>query len=122
MQRMQFMSAMGKAMKGLGAMIRGKRAFDLAEARTHAATLDEHMLVILGQFPEGSTQHPSEALPIVWQEWPAFEEVAVRGQQQSEALRGTLEDGAELQAVLDQYVALGRACGACHDRYRNPEG
>jgi cytochrome c556 len=31
-----------------------------------------------------------------------------------------LEDGAAPQAVLERYVALGKACGACHDRYREP--
>ena len=118
--RMDFMEAMGEAMKGLGDMIQGKRAFDLAEARTHARTLEEHMLVILEQFPEGSTQDPSEALPIIWEEWPAFEEVAVRSQKESAEMRVILEDGADPQAVLDQYVALGKACSACHDRYREP--
>ena len=119
-QRMDFMESMGEAMKGLGNMIQGKRAFDLAEARAHARTLEEHMLVILEQFPAGSTQAPSEALPIIWQEWPAFEEVAARGQEESGELRVILEDGADPQAVLEQYVALGKACGACHDRYREP--
>ncbi len=119
-QRMEFMESMGKAMKGLGDMLQGKRAFDLAEARAHARTLQEHTLVILEQFPEGSTQHPSEALPIIWEEWPAFEEVALRSQDESGELRAILEDGAEPQAVLDQYVALGKACSACHDRYRKP--
>ena len=77
-------------------------------------------MVILEQFPEGSTQHPSEALPIIWQEWPAFEEVAVRGQEESRALRVILENGAAPQAILEQYVVLGKACSACHDRYRKP--
>jgi cytochrome c556 len=31
-----------------------------------------------------------------------------------------LEDGAARQEVLAQYVELGKACGACHDRYREP--
>jgi cytochrome c556 len=121
-RRMDLMANMGKAMKGLGDMLKGKTAYDPDAAHEHARAIERHTSVILEHFPEGSVQPPSEARPTIWQEWSVFEEIATQAQTESNQLRAILEDGADQQAVIMQYAELGRACGACHERYREPQG
>ncbi len=121
-RRMDLMTSMGKAMKGLGDMLKGKTVYDRAAAHEHARAIEQHTSMILEQFPEGSVQPPSEARPTIWQEWSVFEEIATQAQAGSSELRAILEDGADQRAVIAQYAELGRACGACHERYREPRG
>jgi cytochrome c556 len=121
-RRMDLMASMGKAMKGIGDMLKGKTVYDRAAAHEHAQAIEQHTSMILEQFPEGSTQPPSEARPTIWQEWSVFEDIATQAQAESSQLRAVLEDGADQRAVITQYAELGRACGACHERYREPQG
>lgn len=68
-------------------------------------------------FPEGSNQHPSEALDLIWTELDRFELRAVDQLEASDRLigAGKSRDAGEAAAA---FVELGKSCKACHDDYR----
>lgn len=76
-ERMELMESMGDAVKALAAMFRGKEPYDAERVRRLAGSIEAHGAEAMTKlFPEGSLDHPSEALPAIWKEWPRFEALA----------------------------------------------
>ena len=71
--------------------------------------------------PEGSNDHPSEALPIIWQEWDGYVAGAEKLAEESAKLIEAANHGADEAAARAQYAKVGKTCGTCHDRYRKPK-
>ena len=72
-ERMELMKDIGKSMKTLTQMFKGETEYDAEEVKTAAAQIRDHAEKITAMFPEGSLDKPTEALPAIWQDWPAFE-------------------------------------------------
>lgn len=71
--RMELMESLGDAMKALTAIFRGQQDYDADRVRKLAAVIEAHGGETMTKlFPEGSLDHPSEALPTVWQDWERF--------------------------------------------------
>ncbi len=86
-------------------------------------TLESEKLVKWGEemlkyFPEGSNQKPSEAMPLIWQEWIRFDDHRQTYLEHSNALMSSSKDQ-ELDAVIYAYGELAKSCKDCHDRYKN---
>ena len=91
-ERMDAMGEMQNSLETLTKIMRGQQEYDAAAVKAHAATIKSHAGESLTEkFPEGSTDHPSEALPAVWTDWERFSELA----QRLETLAGGLESAAE---------------------------
>lgn len=76
-ERMDLMDGIGKAMKSLTAMMRGKESYDMELVRSLARKIAEHGgETMTNLFPEGSLQESSEALPAVWTDWGRFSGLA----------------------------------------------
>ncbi len=76
-QRMDAMEDMGRAMKALGAMMRGRQPYDAGRVKTYAGIIARHgdeKLTAL--FPEGSLQHPTRAKAEIWVDWERFSAMA----------------------------------------------
>ncbi len=77
-ERMRAMEAVGDAMKVISAMFRGQRDYDADAVREAADVIAGHGSEHLTRlFPDGSLDHPTEALPAIWQDWDRFESLAV---------------------------------------------
>lgn len=118
-ERMDAMKRLGAAMKVLGAMVKGGRAFEPVAALDAARAISGHAgEAIVSQFPEGSDHPPSEASPAVWGDPSGFRTRAREFSGASRRLEAAV-DGAD---VPDDYVAALRAtaaaCKACHERFR----
>lgn len=71
--RMGMMGDMGKSMKEIAAMMRGKKEYDAQQVRAHATAIAAHGgKKMTTTFPEGSIMPPSEALPSIWRDWEKF--------------------------------------------------
>lgn len=93
-QRMDAMGQMGKATEALTKIMRGQQAYDAATVKAHAATIKSHAGDSLtALFPEGSTDHPSEALPEIWSNWDEFVELARRLEVLANGLEAASENG-----------------------------
>jgi cytochrome c556 len=73
---MELMKSVGKAMKGISKMARGKAPLDSAKVATAARTIDRHGQRIPAMFPKGSDQGVTEASPNIWQNSEGFKKSA----------------------------------------------
>lgn len=114
-ERMDQMSAVSKSMKAIAAMMRGKEPYDPDRVRSLAAEVGARGGTHLTElFPEGSLDHPTEALATVWTDWARFAEEAEEMRRAATALaKGAASDNA-----LSLFSDLAGTCKSCHDRFR----
>jgi len=120
-ERMDLMKGMAASMKVMGAMFKGETAFDPAVVVEKAGFLAEHAPMIPNMTPKGSNDHPSEALPAIWQAWDNYVADADALAEEGLRLVEIVNNGADQAAARAQYVKLGKTCGTCHDRFRKPK-
>lgn len=68
-------------------------------------------------FPQGSLQPPSEASPLIWENFANFEAKS----KQFVLASQTLVEGAKSQdkaAIMDSFKNLAASCTSCHSAYR----
>ena len=121
-ERMDQMVAISKAMKAIGAMLKGAEPYDAGRVRSLATEIGQmggsHLTEL---FPDGSLDKPTEALPEIWTDWSRFEQQAADMQRAALALA----DGADLprsrtdpQSPDLLFRELGATCKGCHEDFR----
>jgi cytochrome c556 len=120
-ERMDMMKGMADAMKGMSAMFKGETRYDPALVLEHANTLAKQARMIPEMTPAGSDDHPSEALPVIWQRWAEYEASATTLAEDSAGLAEIAENGLDETKAREQFVKLGKSCGTCHDQFRKPK-
>ncbi|MGH1483082.1 MAG: c-type cytochrome [Geminicoccales bacterium] len=120
-ERMEIMKGMGDALKTMGAMFKGQADYDPTVIAEKAAYLAEHARNIPELTPENSNDHPSEALPIIWQEWDGYVESAELLAVEGGKLVEIANNGAEERAAKIQFAKVSKTCGTCHEKYRKPK-
>ena len=112
-ERMDAMKTMGKAIKTLAKMISGETAYDPATARELATDIGRHGGDAMTRlFPNGSLQHPTEALPVIWTDWNRFSALAADVSERAGLLaQSETPDKAALKRLAD-------TCSACHRDFR----
>lgn len=120
-ERMELMKGMGEAMKTMGAMLKGQAAFEPAVIAEKAGYLADHADRIPELTPEGSNDHPSEALLIIWQEWDGYEESARQLADEGARLVEIANNGADERATKIQFAKVSKTCGTCHEKFRKPK-
>ena len=119
MARMDGMVGMADQMEVLVPMLRGAVPFDAVRADQAFRRLAELSAAAPDQFRAPEQDPASEALPIIWEEFAAFEQRFVELQALSEAAVGQATDRASLGSVLGP---IGNSCNSCHERYRETDG
>jgi cytochrome c556 len=75
-------------------------------------------------FPAGTSSADlpgkTRAKPAIWTDRAKFEQTAQGLAPQAEKLLAAVETG-DAAATAQQFQALGRVCGACHETFREPE-
>ena len=117
-ERMDNMKAIAGQMKVLGTMMKGATAFDSEVAKQSANALENHASHVTKLFKERNMDHPSEALPLVWDDWEGFSELANRMTQDSTELSTLIASGAELDALRPAFGKVAKSCQDCHQKYR----
>ena len=125
-QRMNMMKSMGDAMKRLGTMYRGLVAYDADAVREAANVIARHGgSKLTDMVPAGSLEHPSEAVPGIWEDWERFAELAedltIRAGALADASAPDTGTGDPPPASLAEFRRLGRVCSACHTEFRKEE-
>jgi cytochrome c556 len=113
-------AAMMMSGAALGALKAQANAEDLKRAGFPAHGLNAWAKAIPGMFPPGTDLPSSHALPAVWTDRPGFEAAAQAFVTATAALGPAIaaNDKAAYTAALDR---VGKACSACHDKYRKPD-
>ena len=117
-ERMELMTDMGKRSLTISKRLRANKDFD--RIGPDARAIEQLAGRITSQFPPGSTQSPTAAKPVVWQQWDDFTEKAKKLQAEAEKLsKINLSDASALRS---QFRVVGYACDSCHETYRVPKG
>ncbi|WP_419912014.1 c-type cytochrome [Hoeflea sp.] len=117
-QRMDAMKDIAAQMKQLGAMIKGERDFDAAAAAAAAETIVQHADTMLSLFPQGSNEHPSEALTVIWSDWQGFSDSAGEFAAHAMALSDAAGSATSAAEIRASFATVGKGCTACHEVYR----
>jgi cytochrome c556 len=117
-ERMELMTDIGKRLLAISKRLRANRELDRIAADAHA--MHELAGKITAEFPPGSTQPPTAAKPVIWQQWDDFTAKAKKLETELEKLSTTSPvDG---DALRKQFRAVAYACDGCHETYRVPKG
>ena len=116
MERMMSMKSMGDGMKSIAAMVTGKAPYDATKTKGIAAEIRKHATGIPTQFPKGSINGPSEALPTIWKDWDAFKGHAEELAKLADQLSASADTGKV--AALGLFAQMGKTCSGCHQDYR----
>ncbi len=119
-ERMQLMKTMGKQMRTIGLMAKGKIPFSAETVGNRAEKIRLSSTKIQALFPEGSLHKPTEALPVIWEQWDQFLSLAKQLEQEAETLEKVAVQGDE-QMTLAQFTKLGETCSGCHTDFREKD-
>ena len=119
-QRQAGMTLIGKYFGPLGGMAQGKAPFNAQLVQRHA-----DYLAVLAQMPwdgfdPSTSSQKSRAKPELFKETQKVKELIDRLQGEVKKLQ-TVAKGGDEGAIKAQIGALGKACGACHDAYREKQ-
>jgi cytochrome c556 len=113
-ERMILMEQMGDRLLAITKRIRSNREFN--KIADDAKAIEQLSSEAVSKFPPGSTQAPTAAKPVIWQQWPDFEAKSKKLQAEAQKLAQLpTTDTAVLRA---QFRAVAYACDACHEAYR----
>jgi cytochrome c556 len=119
-ERMDMMAGIGEDMKGIKAMIQGERPFEAQVFTSHAESIRLAAPRIKNVFPLGSLEHPSEALPRIWEDWDRFTALVDQLTTESERLRD-LAESQDRRVVVRQFARVGKTCRGCHTDFRKKQ-
>jgi cytochrome c556 len=116
-QRQSVMTLMGKYFGPMAGMAQGKVPYDAKIVQRNAGFLDNLSRMPWDGFSEGTKGAKSAALPAIWSEPTKWGDAADRLQNEASKLYAVSRSGDE-GAVKAQIGAVGKACGGCHESFR----
>jgi cytochrome c556 len=116
-QRQAAMTLQGKYWGPLGAMAQGKAPYDANVVARNAGYLETLSKMPWDGFDPNTKGEKSEALPAVYNEPAKFKEAQDHFQSEVGKLVAASKSGDEA-AIKAQLGAVGKACGGCHDNFR----
>ncbi|TMH73510.1 MAG: cytochrome c [Betaproteobacteria bacterium] len=120
-QRQSVMTLQGKYFGPMAAMAQGKAPYNADIVRRNAAFLDNLTRMPWDTFePSTKDVKPSGALPAIWEQSAKFKEAASRLENEANKLYEVSRSGDEA-AVKAQIGAVGKACGGCHESFRQKQ-
>ena len=121
--RQNAFQGMGKHMKALGMMAKGKVDLPAADRLAHARSLHEAARSLPGWFPAGTgpdAKLETEALAPIWTDRAGFEKAAGDFEAAAANLVAKAEAG-DADAFKAAFGGVGKTCGGCHDGFRKKD-
>lgn len=117
-QRQAVMTLQGKYWGPIAGMASGKVSPYNADVVSRSATYLENLAQMPWDgFHENTKGEKSRALPAIWEQRAKFDELAQRLQAETMKL-GQVARAKDEAGVKQQYAAVGKVCGACHESFR----
>jgi len=88
-----------------------------AGAVEQAAKLKQLQVAFEKMFPPGSDKGETKALPTVWSDWAGFQAASKNADAAYDKLAVAAGSG-DMAALTAAFGDTGKACGACHDKFR----
>lgn len=102
----------------MAAMAKGDRPYDAADFARRAEIVAYMSKLPLEGFVEGSETGDTKAKPEIWLEMDDFKAKLEKMQSEAAKLAEVAKKG-DLAAAKAQLGETGKACKACHDKFRN---
>lgn len=119
-QRQSAMTLMGKYFGPMAGMAQGKVPYNAQVVQRNAGFLDNLSRMPWDGFAENTKDVKSAALPAIWAEPTKWSDAADRLQNEASKLYAVSRSGDEA-AVKAQIGAVGKACGGCHNDFRQKQ-
>jgi cytochrome c556 len=120
-QRQSAMTLIGKYWGPIAGMASGKVSPYNADVVSRNATYLENLAQMPWDgFHESAKGEKSRALPAIWEQKAKFDELAQRLQTETIKL-GQVARAKDEAGVKQQYAAVGKVCGACHESFREKQ-
>jgi len=119
-QRQSAMTLQGKYFGPMAAMAQGKAPYNADIVRRNAGFLDNLSRMPWDGFDPSTRDVKSAALPAVWSEPDKWRQASERLQAETSKLYEVSRAGDEA-AVKGQIGAVGKACGGCHETFRQKQ-
>jgi cytochrome c556 len=116
-QRQAAMTLQGKYFGPLGGMAQGKVPYNADIVQRNAAYLEVLTKMPWDGFDPSTSKEKTAALPAVFTDTAKFKQAADRLQNEVSQLVAVSKSGDEA-AVKAQIGAVGKACGSCHESFR----
>ena len=117
-KRMEVMKDIASHMKVLAFMVEEKVAFDSEIAMQSADAIADHARNMEKLFPSGSNAHPSEAAPIIWEDWEAFVDLAKKLRNSVTDLSQTMKGAESVEPLTVEFREVASVCKVCHEKFR----
>ena len=120
-QRQAAMTLIGKYWGPIAGMASGKVTPYNADVVSRNATYLENLAQMPWDgFHADTKGEKSRALPATWEQKAKFDELAMRLQTETAKL-GELARAKDEAGVKQQFAAVGKVCGACHEGFREKQ-
>lgn len=120
-QRQGAMALIGKYWGPIAGMASGKVTPYNADVISRNATYLENLAQMpWDAFHESTKGEKSRTLPAVWSKKSEFDELAQRLQTETQKL-GQVARAKDEAGVKQQFAAVGKVCGACHENFREKQ-
>lgn len=119
-QRQSAMTLMGKYFGPMAGMAQGKVPYNAQVVQRNAGFLDNLSRMPWDGFGDNTKDVKSAALPAIWSEPTKWGDAADRLQNEASKLYAVSRSGDEA-AVKAQIGAVGKACGGCHESFRQKQ-
>jgi len=120
-QRQAVMTLQGKYWGPIAGMASGKVSPYNADVVSRNATYLENLAQMPWDgFHESTKGEKSRTLPAVWEQKAKFDELAQRLQTETAKL-GEIARKKDEAGVKQQYAAVAKVCGACHESFREKQ-
>lgn len=120
-ERMEMMKSIAEQMKSIEEMIKGRQTFAAETLVSAAQAIASHADEIPDKFPEGSLKAPSEAHPLIWDEWDTFIGLADDLKDSATALVDAASMATDASTIRPDFLALGKTCLTCHEDFRTAD-
>lgn len=109
----------GWNMGPMAAAVKGQVPYDRARFATQAQRVATLAPMLLEGFHSSSKgAKDTEAKDEIWTDWTEFTRL-MRDFEQKSATLARVAQGGDLAAIKPAFVAMGKACGACHEKFKH---
>ena len=117
--RQKVMGAQSGHLGGIGQILKNKLDFT-AHIPQHAQAISDLAKLLPDLFPDGTQKGKTDALPEIWQDRDDFKDKANALETEAAKLAQVARSG-DASAIGAQVKKVGKACGGCHKKYRQPK-
>ncbi|HWI38967.1 MAG TPA: cytochrome c [Burkholderiales bacterium] len=119
-QRQSVMTLQGKYFGPMAGMAQGKIPYNADVVKRNSAFLDNLSRMAWDGFDPSTKDVKSAALPAIYEQQAKFKDAAARLENEAHKLWEVAQRGDEA-AVKAQIGAVGKACGGCHESFRQKQ-